>query len=109
MKHIEQRPLIGKLNKIYRIGSHPFSFVFIVLSIVGWFIIGAVFHYDESWYKWFHIYEMCITLTMIFVIESTQQEDDKATQAKLDEIIRAIPKANDKHIALERKLKGEIN
>ena len=103
----EQKAVQKKLSNLYKITSHPYTFIFIFLSIIGWFGIGFVLHFEEAWYKWFHVYEMVITLLMIFIIESTQQADDRALQEKLDEIIKALPKADNKKINLEKKYKGQ--
>ena len=75
--------------------------------IIGWFIGGVVFHFDDKWYKAFHVFEIVIALTMVFLIENSTHADNIAMQEKLDEIIRALPKANDDKIGLEKHLKGE--
>jgi low affinity Fe/Cu permease len=101
------KPLLRQLNKLYKAVSHPYSFLFIVILIIGWFIGGFVFHFDEHWYKAFHVFEIVIALIMVFLIENSTHADNIAMQEKLDEIIRALPKASDKKIGLEKHLKGE--
>ncbi len=101
------KPLLRRLSFLYKVVSHPYSFLFIFASIIGWFIFGYMLHFEEAWYKWFHVYEMVITLIMVFLIENSTHADNRAMQEKLDEIIRALPKASDKKIGLEKKLKGE--
>jgi low affinity Fe/Cu permease len=107
MSKNQSKPFLRELHKLYNFSSHPYTFIFVFLSIIGWFIIGGFFHFEETWYKWFHLYDMVITLMMIFIIESTQQADDQALQEKLDEILRSLPKANDQKIGLEKKYKGQ--
>lgn len=99
--------LLRKLNSLYHLVSHPYSFLFIVFIIIGWFVFGYILHFDEKWYKAFHIFEIVVALTMVFLIENTTHADHRAMQAKLDEIIRALPKANDDKIGIEKHLKGE--
>jgi low affinity Fe/Cu permease len=101
------KPLLRQLNNLYHLISHPYSFLLIVIIIVGWFVGGYIFHFDEEWYKAFHVFEMVIALLMVFLIENSTHSDNKAMQAKLDEIIKALPKANNKKIGLEKHLKGE--
>lgn len=101
------RPLLRQLNKLYKLVSHPYSFLFILATIIGWFVFGYLTHFEETWYKWFHVYEMIITLIMVFLIENSTHADNAAMQEKLDEIIRAMPKASDEKIGLEKHLKGE--
>lgn len=101
------KPILRFLSNFYRTVSHPYSFIFIVITIIGWFIVGYVLHFDETWYKAFHVFEIVVALTMVFLIENTAHADNLATQEKLDEIIRALPKASDKKVGLEKLLKGE--
>lgn len=101
------KPILRLLSNFYRIVSHPYSFIFIVITIIGWFIGGYFFHFSEEWYKAFHVFEIVVALTMVFLIENSAHADSLATQAKLDEIIRALPKASDKKVGLEKLLKGE--
>lgn len=42
-----------------------------------------------------------LTLAMVFVIQHTQASEQVATQRKLDEILRAIPYADNALIAME--------
>jgi low affinity Fe/Cu permease len=106
---IKQRPkpLLRYLSNLYKLVSHPYSFLFIVITIIGWFIGGFIFNFSEEWYKAFHVFEIVVALTMVFLIENTEHADSLATQEKLDEIIRALPKASDQKVGLEKLLKGE--
>jgi low affinity Fe/Cu permease len=101
------KPLLRQLNNLYQLVSHPYSFLFIILTIIGWFIGGYIFHFDESWYKAFHVFEIVVALIMVFLIENTTHAENQAMQEKLDEIIKALPSASDKKVALEKPLKGE--
>lgn len=107
MRENSPKLLLRKLSRLYEVISHPFTFILIVLIVIGWFVTGHVFHYDEHWYKAFHIFEMTISVLMVFLIENSTHADNKAMQEKLDELIRALPKADDNKIGLEKHLKGE--
>ena len=87
--------ILRQLNTLYHAVSHPYSFLFVLVVIIGWFIGGYISHFDEAWYKAFHLFEIVVALVMVFLIENTSHADNVATQAKLDEIIRALPKANE--------------
>ena len=107
MTEIKSRFLIKQLNRLYKLISHPYSFLFAFIVVVLWFVTGLPNHYDASWYKWFHIFEMTITFLMIFIIESTVQADNRAMQEKLDEIIKKLPQTDNKIAGIEKKYKGE--
>jgi low affinity Fe/Cu permease len=49
-----------------------------------------------------------VTFLMVFLIQNTQARDSEATQAKLDEIVHAIDKADNRYIALENMTDEEI-
>lgn len=106
LKH-RPKPLLRHLSNFYKLVSHPYSFIFIIVTIIGWFIGGYIFHFDETWYKAFHVFEIVIALIMVFLIENSTHADNLAMQEKLDEIIRALPKASDEKVGLEKLLKGE--
>lgn len=107
MSRSKPRPLLRQLSNFYKIVSHPYSFVLIVITLVGWFVAGYISHFDEHWYKAFHVFEIVIAVTMVFLIENSTHADNRAMQEKLDEIIRALPEASDKKVGLEKHLKGE--
>lgn len=54
-----------------------------------------------------HIVEMSLSLLMVFIIEATQQADDRAVQKKLDEILKKLPQTDNKIIGIEKEYKGE--
>ncbi|MGH7204123.1 MAG: low affinity iron permease family protein [Candidatus Levyibacteriota bacterium] len=99
--------LLRHLNLIYRSISHPYTSLFVLIVIIGWFMAGDTVHFNEIWYKWFHIFEMTVTLLMIFIIESTVEADNRAMQEKLDEIIKKLPQTDNKMIGIEKEYKGE--
>jgi low affinity Fe/Cu permease len=45
---------------------------------------------------------------MVFVIQHTQARQQSATQRKLDEILRALPEADNALITLEHASEGEL-
>jgi len=49
-----------------------------------------------------------VTFLMVFVIQNTQNRDAKATQVKLDELIRAVDNARNQFIGLEDQDDEEV-
>lgn len=99
-------PVLKPLNKLYHIVSHPYTFLLILVILVGWFVGGYVMHFSEEWYKYFHIFEITVALIMVFLIEHTTHADNRAMQEKLDEIIKTMPRADNAKVGLEQKYKG---
>lgn len=49
-----------------------------------------------------------VSLVFLLILQHTQNRDGLAIQAKLDEIVRAVPEAEDHFIGLDRKTEKEI-
>jgi len=77
--------------------------------IVSWFGVGIFMQFDQKWYHIIHIFEIVVTLLMVFIIESTQQADMRALQEKLDEIITKLPHTDSNIAQIEKKYKEEID
>ncbi len=95
------------VSKIYNIISHPYALVITMLIIGIWFIIGISMHYSDTWYKFLHLFELLITLILVFVIEITQKAEMRSIQEKLDELIKKHPKTDNKKAGIEKKYKGQ--
>jgi low affinity Fe/Cu permease len=50
-----------------------------------------------------------VTLAMVFVIQHTQSREELVTQRKLDEILHALPHADNAVIALEEASDDEVS
>lgn len=74
-------------------------------SLVG-FVTGLV---PPSWRLWFDTISAAITLTMVFSIQHAQQRNQAALQLKLDELLRAIPEADDKVVKIEMASDDELH
>ena len=61
----------------------------------------AVEHFPGRWETGFSTVAAAITLIMVFAIQHTQSRQQKVTQLKLDELIRALPRADDLLVHIE--------
>jgi low affinity Fe/Cu permease len=61
----------------------------------------AVLGFPSHWVAVFEVSVSGITLVMVFAIQHTQGREQAATQRKLDELIRALPGANESLMMLE--------
>lgn len=57
--------------------------------------------FPEPWTSAFSASAAGVTLVMVFVIQHTQSREQTATQLKLDELIRALPQADDHLVHVE--------
>ena len=77
--------------------------------IVGWALTGPLFDYSDSWQLVINTSTTIITFLMVFVIQNTQNRDSKATQIKLDELIRAMEGAHNALLDLEQLTEQDLN
>ena len=89
------------LHAIDRAASHPMVAVVVVTADVMWVAASLVLHFPTRLETIFQTLVAALTLAMVFVIQHTQRREQVATQRKLDEILRALPQADNTLIALE--------
>ncbi len=79
----------------------PFAFVIALASIVIWAISGPFLGFSETWQLVINTTTTIITFLTVFLIQNTQNRNDRATQLKLDELLHAIKTARNDFIDLE--------
>jgi low affinity Fe/Cu permease len=79
-----------------------------VLIITIWAISGPIFGFSDTWQLVINTGTTIVTFLMVFVIQNTQNRDAKATQVKLDELIRAVDNARNQFIGLEDQDDEEV-
>lgn len=71
------------------------------VAVISTVIVIAVLSFPRDWVDGFEISVASLTLVMVFAIQHTQGREQAATQRKLDELIRALPGANESLMMLE--------
>jgi low affinity Fe/Cu permease len=90
-----------------RLGS-PWAFVMSVLIVLVWLITGPLFRFSDAWQLVINTGTTIVTFLMVFLIQSTQNRDAKATHLKLDELIRSS-KARNVFADLEDATEAELD
>ena len=85
----------------YWLGS-KWAFVLAGLVIATWAISGPIFRYSDTWQLVINTGTTIVTFLMVFLIQNTQNRDARAINLKLDELIRAIDKARDQMMNIEK-------
>ena len=81
----------------------------VVGSVVGGFVVALVVAgFPESWEVAFSTMASAVTLIIVFVLHHAQRREQAATQRKLDEIVRAIPQADDHYVRLQAAPDDEL-
>jgi low affinity Fe/Cu permease len=77
------------------------AFVIAAGIILVWALLGPIFHFSDTWQLVINTGTTIVTFLMVFLIQRSQNKDALAIQLKLNEIIAALPKANNQLIDAE--------
>jgi len=73
-----------------------------VLLVVGWALTGPIFNFSDTWQLFINTTTTVVTFWMVFVIQNSANRSAKATQLKLDELIRSVEGARNHFITLDK-------
>ena len=73
-----------------------------VVLVVVWALTGPIFNFSDTWQLFINTTTTVVTFWMVFVIQNSANRSSKATQLKLDEIIRVLGDARNDFIALDK-------
>jgi low affinity Fe/Cu permease len=96
------------LHAVDRIASRPRLAIALISADVLWVLFSLAFDFPDRLEVGFQTVVAAITLAMVFVIQHTQARQEAVTQRKLDEILRALPAANNSLITLEEAPDSEL-
>ncbi len=83
------------------LGSLPALIASVVL-VLGWALTGPLFNFSDTWQLFINTTTTVVTFWMVFVIQNSANRSAKATQLKLDEIIRALEGARNEFVTLDK-------
>jgi len=73
-----------------------------VALLLVWAATGPVFGFSDTWQLVINTATTIITFLMVFMIQNTQNRDNKSIHLKLDELIKAMKGARNSMIDLDR-------
>ncbi len=85
------------------------AFAAAALIVAVWFAVGPLFHFSPKWEQSINTGTALATLFMVFLIQNMQNRDARAINLKLNELIRAIDKARNQMIDIERLTDAELD
>jgi low affinity Fe/Cu permease len=92
-----------------RIAGKPWTFLACVGIVIVWAASGPIFKYNETWQLVINTGTTIVTFLMVFLIQNTQNRDGAAMQAKLDELVYAVKKADARFIGIEHLTDKELD
>jgi low affinity Fe/Cu permease len=70
--------------------------------VVVWAATGPLLHFSQAWEQAINTGTGVATFLVVFLIQNTQNRDSRAINLKLNELIRAMDKARNQMIDIER-------
>ena len=101
-------PLSGAVREVDRLTSKPVTAVVVTVLVVIFAVALAIAGFPETWETAFAAACAGVTTIMVFTIQHTQSREQAATQLKLDELIRALPGADDHLVHVEAGADQEL-
>jgi len=96
------------LHAVDRIASRPRLAIVLITADVLWVVFSFAVDFPTRLEVGFGTVVAAITLAMVFVIQHTQARQEAVTQRKLDELLRAVPAANNSFVTLEEAPDAEL-
>jgi low affinity Fe/Cu permease len=88
--------------------GRPVAFILCCAVVIAWAATGPIFHFSDTWQLIINTGTTIVTFLMVFLIQSTQNRDGAAIQAKLDELIRSST-AQNAFVGIEHLTEEELD
>jgi len=95
--------------RVTNVAGSPYALLLAAVVIVTWLISGPMFGFSDTWQLAINTATTIVTFLMVFVIQATTNREMKATQIKLDELIRAVQGARNAIIATDLISEEEVD
>jgi low affinity Fe/Cu permease len=104
----ERSQLRRLLSQIDRWASRPVTALIVIVADMTWVLLSLALGFPGLGERIFQTLVAALTLAMVFVIQHTQAREQAATQRKLDEIMQALPGADNALLMLEHASDDEL-
>ena len=92
-----------------KVAGKPWTFLICLAVVIIWAVSGPVFRFSESWQLVINTGTTIVTFLMVFLIQNTQNRDGAAIQAKLDELLHGVARADERFVGIERLTEKELD
>lgn len=86
----------------------PWAISAAVLIVLAWAALGPIYGWSAEHLLVINTITTIVTFLMVFVIQNTQNRESKAMHLKLDELLRATPRARQEFMEAEEEDLQEI-
>lgn len=103
-----RQPGSALLHQLGDFTAHAAAGLLAAAAVGLWLVAGVALRFPGRWNDLLYITSSSITLVMVFAIQHTQARQQSATQRKLDELLRALPTADNRLMAVEEAPDAEL-
>lgn len=101
-------PFSRAVHRVDRVTSRPTTAVLVTVLVLVFGVVLAFAGFPQTWETAFAAACAAVTTIMVFIIQHTQSREQAATQLKLDELIRALPGADNHLVHVESGADSEL-
>ena len=97
------------LHRVGELTAQATTGVLVAAIVMAWTVVGEFTGFPDWWQLVLFSAGTSVTLVMVFAIQHTQSRQETAIQRKLDELLRALPNADNRLIAAEDAPDDELD
>jgi low affinity Fe/Cu permease len=97
------------LHRFDRVVAHSAAVGAVAVVVVGSGLGLVATGFPAFWESLFSTVAWSVALVMLFLLHHTQRREQVATQLKLDELIRALPQADDHYVRVQAADDDEVH
>ena len=95
-------------DRITHLAGTPWTMGLAAAVIIVWAVSGPLFGFSDKWQLVINSLTTIVTFLMVFAIQTSQNREAKATQIKLNELIRATKDARNSFIDEEHDPEDQV-
>jgi low affinity Fe/Cu permease len=99
----------GFSQRVTHATGRPWAFLVALGVILTWGLTGPIFGFNDTWQLVINTGTTIVTFLMVFLIQQTQNKDNKAIELKLNELVAATQGASDRLIDIEDLSEDEMD
>jgi len=93
---------------VAKAAGRPATFAAAFVIILAWGVSGPLLGFSDTWQLLMNSISSVVTFLMVFLIQNTQARDSEAMNAKLDTLVAAVARADQRYIGVEQLPDQEI-
>ena len=104
-----EKAFIRFATRTAKVAGRPWTFLACLAVVLIWAASGPLFGFSAGWQLFINTGTTIVTFLMVFLIQNTQNRDAAAMHAKLDELVYATAKAENRFVGIEHLTDRELD